>query len=206
MKTMKTMSIIAMLALGITSAKAGRGCTIIVPGAATQLQHASHAKHTFAVGQMYSYEINSINYCLKTMDASSPGNRIALYNNGSFLANINIPLERKNVEEGSVTFDPPITLTGDINLLFDFEHTASAFGAIALNVESIKSAPEASGKLTAPSHANAEDKPNIDWTALISVKTDTSVTDVSGSITGARKCADNSGTTKTRKSNEGKNK
>jgi hypothetical protein len=203
---MKTISIIAIFALGIISAHAGRGCTIIVPGAATQVQHASHAKHTFAIGQMYIYEINSINYCLKTMDASSPGNSIALYNNGAFLTNINIPLERKKVEEGTVTFNPPLELTGDINLLFDFEHTASAFGAIALNCKSTRSAPEASGKLTAPTYANTEDKPNIDWTALISVKTDTSVTDVSGSICGAKVVADNSGTTQTRRSNNGKGK
>ena len=202
MKTMKTISILALLALSTVSAQAGRGCSIVVPGAATQLQHASHAKHTFAIGEMYSYEINSLNYCLKTMDASSPGNKIVLSHNGTHLVDVIIPLERKKVEEGTVTFDPPIQLNGDVNLLFDFQHSASAFGAIALNVEYIRSAPEASGKLEAPTYANAEDKPNIDWSALISVKTDTSVTDVSGSIAGAKVLADNSGTTKTKKSNK----
>ncbi len=206
MKTTQTISILATLALGITSANAGRGCTIVVPGAATQIQHASHAKHTFAVGQMYSYKINSMNYCLKTMDASSPGNKIVLYNNGNRLTDIMIPLVRKRVKEGTVTFDPPITLTNDINLLFDFEHTASAFGAIALNVECIRSAPEASGKLVAPTYANTEDHPNIDWTALLSVKTNTSVTDVSGTICGARVAADNCGTTRTKRCNKRRRK
>lgn len=198
---MKTISILAILALGIVSAHAGRGCTIIVPGAATQLQHASHAKHTFSCGDYHSYRITSINYCLKTMDASSPGNKIVLYNNGVKLADIIIPLERKKVEEGTVTFTEPHQLSGDINLLFDFEHAASAFGAIALNAECIKSVPEASGTLVAPTYANTEDHPVIDWSALISVKTETSVTDVSGSIAGAKVLADNSGTTETKKSN-----
>lgn len=199
MKTIKTISIIAALALGITSAHAGRGVTIVVPGASSQLQNASGAQHTFAVGEMYTYKITSINYCLKTMDASSPGNTIVLSNNGEHIANIVIPLECKQVEEGSAPLD--ITLSGNINLQFDFQHAASAFGAIALNVEYTESAPEASGSLTAPSYANTEDRPNIDWSALISVKTETSVTDVSGSISGAQSEADNAGNTQTKKTN-----
>ncbi|MGB1936564.1 MAG: hypothetical protein ACPH5P_02240 [Akkermansiaceae bacterium] len=198
MKRMKYI-ILAALAIAVTSAHAGRGCMIVVPGAGSQIQHASHAQHTFAVGEMHSYKITKINYCLKTMDASSPGNMIVLTNNGQHVADIVIPLERKKVEEGEILLD--VTLQGDINLNFDFQHAASAFGAIALCVEYIENAPEASGSLTAPSYANTDEKPNIDWSALISVKTETSVTDVSGSISGAQSEADNAGNTKTTKSN-----
>lgn len=197
MKIKQTLCILASVAFGITSAQAGRGCTLIVPSTASQLQHASHAKHTFDVGQMYSYTINSISYSLKTIDASSPGNKIVLYNNGEQIAELAIPLVRKTVKEGTITFDPPIELSGDISLLFDFEHAASAFGAIAVNAEYQESAPEASGELVAPTYANTEDKPNLDWSALISVKTENVVTDVSGSAGGVEVEVPNAGTTET---------
>ena len=206
MNTKKTTIIaLAALALGIATAQAGRGCQIIVPCAPSQLQHANAAKHHFAVGEMYSYTVNSVSFCLKTMDASSPGNRIVLYNNGQYLCELAIPLERKVVAEGVLNKDTchgvfPIELTGDVNLTFDFEHAASAFGAVALNCEYAPTPPEASGNLEAPLAANAEDHPSIDWNALISVKTETTVTDVSGAVAGATVEADNAGQTKTKKS------
>ena len=87
----------------------------------------------------------------------------------------------------------PIELSGPINLTFDFAHAASAFGAVALNCEYSPTPPEASGNLDAPLAANAEDRPSINWNALISVKTETTVTDVSGAIPGATVEADNAG-------------
>ena len=207
MKTKKTtIAILATLAFCIAAAQAGRGCQIIVPCAPSQLQHANAAKHTFGVGEMHSYTINSVSFCLKTMDASSPGNKIVLSNNGQYLCELAIPLERKVVTEGvlnEITCPGvfPIELSGPINLTFDFAHAASAFGAVALNCEYSPTPPEASGNLDAPLAANAEDRPSINWNALISVKTETTVTDVSGAIPGATVEADNAGITKTKKSN-----
>lgn len=200
MKMKSIITTIAALALGISASQAGRGTTLIVPGTDSQLQHASHAKHTFDVGEMYSYTVNSVSYSLTTMDASSTGNKIVLTitsDEGTQNVDLTIPLVRKEVVEGTIVFNPPLELTGEITMLFDFQHSASAYGAVALNTEYQQSAPEASGKLIAPAYANTEDCPNIDWSALISVKTETGSTDVSGAAAGADVEAVNGGTTET---------
>ena len=51
-------------------------CRVHPPNFSTPVTQNTHS----LLAKMYSYEINSLNYCLKTMDASSPGNRIVLYN------------------------------------------------------------------------------------------------------------------------------
>ena len=179
MKTKTTIITLAALSLGIAATQAGRGNELIVPGAAggSQTQNASHAVHTFDLGDVWAYKITGYSYTLTTMDSSSSRNTwINVTSNGytGEVFKIQIPLERKVETTGCQPDDfvPKILSGDDLNLVYSWQHGASAYGSIALAAVPIPSAPIVTGDMDVVSVATAESKPVVGWSCQISFTDD----------------------------------